>query len=151
MTTLASVRERNHSMERHSSRHLPLKLSTMPFCQGLPGSIKAMPSPWPAPQRNSDFETNPGHCPNAGGAEHRVHCNRSGDQFFAARIQAISGDELLKKATMASTSTGKIRLPRSRQVWRRERTRSVHRSPFSLAVPKLTLRKSTANRRSRSA
>ena len=42
MTTLASTRERNHSTLRHSSRSFPLKLSSLPFCQGLPGSIRAV-------------------------------------------------------------------------------------------------------------
>ena len=30
------------SMLRHSSRNLPLKLSSAPFCQGFPGSIRAV-------------------------------------------------------------------------------------------------------------
>ena len=37
ITTFASIRFRNHSMARHSSRNLPLTLSVVPFCQGLPG------------------------------------------------------------------------------------------------------------------
>ena len=45
MTTLASARERNHSTLRHSSRKRPLKLSLVPFCQGLPGSISAVAMP----------------------------------------------------------------------------------------------------------
>ena len=45
MTTLASARERNHSTLRHSSRNLPLKLSLVPFCQGLPGLISAVAMP----------------------------------------------------------------------------------------------------------
>jgi len=36
--------------------------------------------------------------------------NRSGDQLFARRIHAISGDELLKKATMASTDRRQLLL-----------------------------------------
>ena len=36
------MRLRNHSMLKHSSRNLPLKLSLSPFCHGLPGSIKAV-------------------------------------------------------------------------------------------------------------
>lgn len=43
MITFASAREWNHSRLRHSSRNLPLKLSVTPFCQGLPGSINAVP------------------------------------------------------------------------------------------------------------
>ena len=41
----ARARERNHSTLRHSSRSLPLKLSSLAFCQGLPGSIRAVPMP----------------------------------------------------------------------------------------------------------
>ena len=33
----------NHSRFRHSSRNRPLKLSSVPFCQGLPGSMNAEP------------------------------------------------------------------------------------------------------------
>ena len=40
MMALASARERNHSMLRQPSRKRPLKLSLVPFCQGLPGSIE---------------------------------------------------------------------------------------------------------------
>ena len=40
ITTRASRSEANHSRHRHSSLSLPLKLSHLPFCQGLPGSIK---------------------------------------------------------------------------------------------------------------
>ena len=32
-------------MLRHSSRNLPLKLSSVPFCHGLPGSISAVSMP----------------------------------------------------------------------------------------------------------
>ncbi len=39
MTTFASIRFRNHSIDKHSSRNFPLKLSFVPFCQGLPGLI----------------------------------------------------------------------------------------------------------------
>ena len=42
---MASARERKHSKLRRSSRSFPLKLSLLPFCQGLPGSIKAMTIP----------------------------------------------------------------------------------------------------------
>lgn len=48
MTTLASRRERNHSTDRHSSRNLPLKLSSAPFCQGLPESLSSVAMPAPA-------------------------------------------------------------------------------------------------------
>ena len=41
MTTRASMRLRTHSSDKHSSRNLPLKLSSAPFRQGLPGSISA--------------------------------------------------------------------------------------------------------------
>ena len=60
MTTFASARERNHSRLRHSSRNLPLKLSATPFCQGLPGSINAVPIPASTIQDNSAFDTNSG-------------------------------------------------------------------------------------------
>jgi hypothetical protein len=45
MTTFASALDRNHSKLGRSSPNLPLKLSAMPFCQGLPGSINAVPMP----------------------------------------------------------------------------------------------------------
>src|SRR5690554_5892979 len=32
----------NHSVLRHSSRNLPLKLSFEPFCHGLPGSMRTV-------------------------------------------------------------------------------------------------------------
>ena len=38
-------RDRNHSSDRRSSRSLPLNLSSAPFCQGLPGSLKAVAMP----------------------------------------------------------------------------------------------------------
>src|SRR5262245_34771190 len=60
MITFASARERNHSRLRHSSRNLPLKLSVTPFCQGLPGSINAMPIFCAAIQDNSALDTNSG-------------------------------------------------------------------------------------------
>jgi hypothetical protein len=41
----ASARERDPSRPRHSTRNLPLKLSVTPFCQGLPGLMKAVPMP----------------------------------------------------------------------------------------------------------
>ena len=60
MITFASARERNHSRLRHSSRNLPLKLSVTPFCQGLPGSINAVPMPCATIQDNRALETNSG-------------------------------------------------------------------------------------------
>src|SRR5438552_8301172 len=60
MITFASVRDRNHSRLRHSSRNLPLKLSVTPFCQGLPGSINAVPMPCVTIQDNSALDTNSG-------------------------------------------------------------------------------------------
>ena len=42
MITFASARLRNHSRFRHSSLNFPLKRSSNPFCQGLPGSIRAV-------------------------------------------------------------------------------------------------------------
>src|SRR3990167_2893556 len=45
MTTAASLRDLNYSSDRHSSRSLPLKLSSAPFCQGLPGSLRAVAMP----------------------------------------------------------------------------------------------------------
>src|SRR5580704_3336696 len=60
MITFASARERNHSRLRHSSRNLPLKLSATPFCQGLPGSINAVPMPCATIQDNKALETNSG-------------------------------------------------------------------------------------------
>ena len=54
MTTFAPARERNHSTLRHSSRSLPLKLSALAFCQGLPGSISAVLMPaWASHSRTS--------------------------------------------------------------------------------------------------
>lgn len=43
--SLASARERRYSRFRHSSRNLPLKDSSAPFCQGLPGSLSAVCMP----------------------------------------------------------------------------------------------------------
>jgi hypothetical protein len=40
----ASTRLQNHSRLSSSSRSLPLKLSTKPFCHGLPGAMKAGPA-----------------------------------------------------------------------------------------------------------
>src|SRR5580704_17393039 len=60
MITFASVRERNHSRLGHSSRNLPLKLSVTPFCQGLPGSINAVPMPCATIQDNRALDTNSG-------------------------------------------------------------------------------------------
>lgn len=45
MITAASRRDLNHSSNRHSSRNLPLKLSSVPFCQGLPGSLSTVAMP----------------------------------------------------------------------------------------------------------
>jgi hypothetical protein len=42
MIAVASGLERNHSMLKHTSRSLPLKLSSVPFCHGLPGSMCAV-------------------------------------------------------------------------------------------------------------
>src|ERR1700722_10617980 len=56
MMTFASARERNHSRFRHSSRNLPLKLSATPFCQGLPGSINAVPMPCDPGQQGLGYE-----------------------------------------------------------------------------------------------
>ena len=60
MTTFASARDRNHSRLRHSSRNLPLKLSATPFCQGLPGSINAVPMPCATIQVSRARDTNSG-------------------------------------------------------------------------------------------
>src|SRR5664279_2079833 len=54
MTTFAFARDRTHSTLRHSSRSLPLTLSSLAFCQGLPGSIKAVPMPaWASHSRTA--------------------------------------------------------------------------------------------------
>ena len=45
---------------RHSSRNLPLKLCVTPFCQGLPGSINAVPMPCATIQDSSALDTNSG-------------------------------------------------------------------------------------------
>jgi hypothetical protein len=45
MITLASRRLWNASMFRHSSRSRPLKLSTIPFCHGEPGSTYSVATP----------------------------------------------------------------------------------------------------------
>jgi hypothetical protein len=39
ITIFASRRFANHSRSRHSERNVPLRLSELPFCHGLPGSI----------------------------------------------------------------------------------------------------------------
>ena len=47
-------------MLRHSSRNFPLKLSSVPFCQGLPGSLSALPIPSATIHFRIAFETNSG-------------------------------------------------------------------------------------------
>ena len=39
---VASIWFRNHSRDRHSFRNFPLNDSSVPFCQGLPGSMNAV-------------------------------------------------------------------------------------------------------------
>lgn len=39
LSVLACVSDENSVLLRHSSRKLPLKLSTKPFCTGLPGAM----------------------------------------------------------------------------------------------------------------
>jgi len=46
MTSFASCWLSNHSLFRHASRSLPLKLSTKPFCQRLRGLMWAGPTFW---------------------------------------------------------------------------------------------------------
>lgn len=53
------------SMDRHSSRSLPLKLSSVPFCQGLPGSLSTVAMPGCAIHSRMAWLTNSGRCPNA--------------------------------------------------------------------------------------
>lgn len=60
MITFASSRDRNHSIDRHSSRSLPLKDSSVPFCQGLPGSLVAVLMPEVTIQARIARETNSG-------------------------------------------------------------------------------------------
>ena len=60
MTTLASRRLVNQLMLRHSSRNLPLKLSFVPFCQGLPGAMNAVSMPARLSQPSTASETNSG-------------------------------------------------------------------------------------------
>ena len=50
----------NQCAFKHSARNLPLKLSVTPFCQGLPGSINAVPMPCATTQDKSALETNSG-------------------------------------------------------------------------------------------
>eukprot|EP00952_Eustigmatos_sp_NYUAD-ZCMA_P002693 11807-Eustigmatos_ZCMA.PRE.1 len=47
-------------MDRHSSRNLPLKLSSVPFCQGLPGSLSTVAIPACAIQSRMAKLTNSG-------------------------------------------------------------------------------------------
>src|SRR6266498_391055 len=63
----------------------------------------------------------------------------------------MSGCWPLKSQVTASTSTGNVGSPRRRQVSRTERIRCTQRSPFSLWVPCISLRQSTATRSARSA
>lgn len=56
----ASCLVRNHSMLRHSSRKRPLKLSSVPFCQGLPGAMWAASIFASSSQRMTAVETNSG-------------------------------------------------------------------------------------------
>lgn len=60
MTTSASARARNHSMLRHSSRNLPLKLSLTSICHGLPGSLNAVPMPCTTIEFSTARATNSG-------------------------------------------------------------------------------------------
>jgi hypothetical protein len=60
MTTFASAFERSHSKLRRSSRNFPLKLSLTPFCQGLPGSMNAVPMPWSTIHSKTARATNSG-------------------------------------------------------------------------------------------
>ncbi len=55
MTKRVSRRELNHSKDRHSSQDLPLKLSPVPFCQDLPGSLNEVLMPaWATHSRLAD-------------------------------------------------------------------------------------------------
>jgi hypothetical protein len=60
MIAAASRRVRNHSMLKHSSRSRPLKLSSVPFCQGFPGAMCAVSMPSAVVQRRIALETNSG-------------------------------------------------------------------------------------------
>lgn len=44
-TTVASGLARDHSTLSHSSLNFPLKLSSLPFCHALPGSMRAASIP----------------------------------------------------------------------------------------------------------
>jgi len=80
-----------------------------------------------------------------------TRCMRSQGRSSGCYIQVPSGDFPWKEHLTASTSTGKVRIRRMRQVWPRDRMRSTQRSPFSLAVPRLDFLHSTANRNRRPA
>jgi len=60
MVRRASLRSRNQCSFRHSSRNLPLKLSTWAFCIGLPGSMKCRCTPCSQAQRSRTRPANSG-------------------------------------------------------------------------------------------
>src|SRR2546430_16131430 len=60
MVPRASARSRNQCWFKHSSRNLPLKLSTNAFSTGLPGSMKSSVIPVWAAQRRKAWAVNSG-------------------------------------------------------------------------------------------
>lgn len=60
MTIYASILFLNHSIEKYSSRNLPLKDSLYPFCQGFPGSMNAVSIFYLASHLRIALETNSG-------------------------------------------------------------------------------------------
>jgi len=93
MTTFASARERNHSRLRHSSRNLPLKLSATPFCQGLPGSINAVPIPCATKSQIQALDrTQPGLPMKKGRAGTMTHdYKRNGTTTLFAALNVLDG------------------------------------------------------------
>ena len=62
VTATASWRLRNHFMLRHSSRSSPLKLSSVAFCHGLPGSLRTQWIPAAVGPAELHARRTPGRC-----------------------------------------------------------------------------------------
>jgi hypothetical protein len=98
--TPASSLLRNHSTLRHSSLTLPLKLLHVPFCHGLPGSIRPVWMPSSVIHLSSASDTNSGslserrtlggpRSETRRGVDHTTRADRSGDIDRQALARAL--------------------------------------------------------------
>lgn len=71
--------------------NFPVKLSTIPFCQGLPGSIKAMLNDSFVAQRTSAFDTNYGPLSERRASVPRGRCSASFPWLHCAKPGTCSG------------------------------------------------------------